>query len=567
MDNALTDTRAVSPSDAETLAGSAPAATANGPTEARSGAFQVEVFLDLSNLRCGAQRNGLRGPDYVHLVEVAVAEFARRLGMVTGDSGDDGADEASVGTCQRIVVCRATYVFAASPANVHPDDAEEARRRQNQLTSLAAKSGFRLVRQALDFGGRHLAAETRRASSNPRERLWQAVEKGVDVSLASRLTERGLAPDRPDGAVILSGDADYLPAIRRLRHIQPAVIIMVTAFRNSLASIYTRPEVTGFAPIVLDDLLPDVAEQAKRTDRRGGRVVTNPKKSDNCRGRAHDGARGGHRRRQSLEVGRVDVNRPRFGWLDIYEKASGLMGASMVRDDDGLRFGVTRSLRNRFPRTGTYRGWAYMDQEGRVVFRFVGNDPSNPPAPIVTIKTPSERVRLDPELVREAGLTDRMLVGFHAKPDGRNGNGRVKRVATHVFPVDGKRPLLMARLIAERRLPLSEHAEVVTSFLERLEEADRSLAQDRDLVDTALKQLAADPDVPSNLQMVARARRAKLNNEDEDMGGGLGAAVSSPRPGPRGGGTYATPERSADANTTRAASGGDDVEVLNLQLD
>lgn len=70
--------------------------------------------------------------------------------------------------------------------------------------------------------------------------------------------QRANDADRPFGAIVMSGDFDFAPAVHAVAQLRPPVIPMVAGFNGSVAGNYWRGARFGylfpFSPIILNNL-------------------------------------------------------------------------------------------------------------------------------------------------------------------------------------------------------------------------------------------------------------------------------------------------------------------------
>ncbi len=222
--------------------------------------FTVEVVCDEAYILHSAQRRGCRCPAHDRLVGKAVEELAKRLGG-TVKSDCDAGTEGMVGDAGPgpRVVCRGVWLIVAEPVNVHPADRGLNRRRMKRLADIERRFGFVAVRVPVDWHGYHLRAEDRRRSASKTEQQWVPEDKGTDVTMAMHLVQRAEAQDHPDGLIAMTGDADLAPAIQRVQHLRPDILVAVAGFKHSFSRVYLQTSRVGYAwqskPIFLDHYL------------------------------------------------------------------------------------------------------------------------------------------------------------------------------------------------------------------------------------------------------------------------------------------------------------------------
>jgi len=262
------------------------------------------------------------------------------------------------------------------------------------------------------------------------------------------------------------------------------------------------------------------------------------------------------------DVGRIVAACPKRGELQVYRKVDGLMGARVFCEDDGGKYGVSPGVRKQFPNVGTYRGLAYVDEGRGLVFKFVAGDDTAAREAILTISAAFGRVYVPEPLVRGKPLEHGTLVAFHWRLQSGNGNGKARRRAESLYPLDGDHLALIARLIANGKLVFPAHSGVLDVFLGGLASADVP-PQDAARFRTALDRLADDPGVLGNIQMMARVERARLGSGGTETSTPTAPPVPpAPTPGDKTGGKT---RRAGKRGGYNPAAG--DVSSLDLQLD
>ena len=224
--------------------------------------FPIEIFIDLANVERGSADLGDCGIDYDNFVHVLLREYGWRLGMAGISSLLSEMDIELLHSIRiPAAICRAVWCVTSVPVNFDPDDAELVRRRRRFLDALRFKYGFQVEELPFNFAGNHVSRETRKRSSIRREQDWERSEKGVDVALAVRLLQRCLSPDSPEGVIVVSGDADFGPALEAVMCDCPGIQVMVAAFSSRLSNIYRSNVGPGptcqWPPIILDSFLDE----------------------------------------------------------------------------------------------------------------------------------------------------------------------------------------------------------------------------------------------------------------------------------------------------------------------
>ena len=581
-------TGAVANAVPETADAALPAACGSGQAGARRPVLSppsdshgsLDIFFDLKNAEHSAQRLGCTRPDYGRLVRGAVQEFARRLGVKLAEdspkkAGERGADDEEGSR----LVCRRIWAFVGKPENVHPGDRKRIQGWNGWVAGLRRRYGFEVLSTPIDFHGFHVRAEDRANSSSEAERQWQPVEKGVDVLLATHVWRRATAPDRPDAVLVISGDGDFAPVLQQMQELNPPIHVAVASFSHALSRVFYRRNPVGYEwswePIILDPYLAPLARIEKtapascRTGSVGEGAQTVEDATMSATNADRDEARKGGRQEAAPknhnadpDVGRIVAACPKRGELQVYRKVDGLMGARVFCEDDGGKYGVSPGVRKQFPNIGTYQGLAYIDEGRGLVFKFVAGDDTAAREDILTIISGFGRVYVPESLARGKSLEHGTLVAFHWRLQNGNGDGKTRRRAESLYPLDRDHLALIARLIGNGKLAFPAHASVLDVFLGGLASADVA-PQDADRFKTALDRLVADSSVPSGFQVMARVERSRLTSGGVEV---LGAIASGGRPPETGEGKTKGKTRRARGTRGSSAAAGD-VSSLDLQLD
>jgi len=226
-----------------------------------------------------------------------------------------------------------------------------------------------------------------------------------------------------------------------------------------------------------------------------------------------------------LEIGRLSVLKPVDGELSVYRKKDGRVGAAFDVANSIDRYGVAQQIRERFPDLGAYSGWAFIDFQRQVAFRFVWRDTHSQPNPLVSIATGDGRVKVPEHLLGRALPEDGTLVAFAARLLPAGANGRATRLAKEVMPLDASHVLEIAGLVAEGKVLFSQYPETVLLFLNAIPRLPLTEAEATDVVGAALAKLGSDPAVPPDYQMLARVERTRLGSAQ------AGLESAEPHPG------------------------------------
>jgi len=224
--------------------------------------------------------------------------------------------------------------------------------------------------------------------------------------------------------------------------------------------------------------------------------------------------KGRFRQKKNLEVGRIIVTSPKFGRLNTYLKSDKNQGATFICEQDGGRYGVTHCVWKRFPETGCYDGWAYINTDKTLVFKFINADTEFTLDVLVTIETPDGPVAIPESKKNTMKRANGAIVAFYARLIRYKGASRPRREATDVFLLDDKHLPLIARLISEGRLAFPEHNEVLEFFFDSLPDQQGLERWNMHLFDSALAHLASDTGIPAQFQMLARVERTKLSSAE-----------------------------------------------------
>ena len=113
---------------------------------------------------------------------------------------------------------RSLHYFTALPEHLYLADPGRLRRHRTYLRALTAHGS---LRPSIILGRiAQQQVQVRTASAEITGSIWR--EKGTDVALAMALLREASKGDM-DEAVIVSGDADYLPAVKVFREMYPDV--------------------------------------------------------------------------------------------------------------------------------------------------------------------------------------------------------------------------------------------------------------------------------------------------------------------------------------------------------
>jgi uncharacterized LabA/DUF88 family protein/DNA-directed RNA polymerase subunit RPC12/RpoP len=131
-----------------------------------------------------------------------------------------------------------TYYFASVPANVHPDDDFKLEDQKKFYTMLSESLGFELHLHEIDFRGHHMAMQDRlEKESDPN---FMPKERTVDMALGINMLYLA-AIDAYDIAIAVLGDADYQPALERVRQLGKRILIFTIEGSAAYDYLYPRP--------------------------------------------------------------------------------------------------------------------------------------------------------------------------------------------------------------------------------------------------------------------------------------------------------------------------------------
>jgi uncharacterized LabA/DUF88 family protein len=221
----------------------------------------IAVFMDLPNIQKSFKSHKLHNIDYGNFVNFVVRHFVERA-HISKTVFRTEAEHNTVIDNGTIAISTEVCCFTSIPFNFHPDDALLVAKIYRLLNSLQNRHGFDVCTTRLNFKGYHLRPKARQQSHIDEEHSWECREKGIDVFLASRLVSRCSAINAPDGVIIVSGDQDYLPAIREVMCYNTSVRVMVAAFSESMSGIYRSKKCASYPwvwpPLLLDNHLGEL---------------------------------------------------------------------------------------------------------------------------------------------------------------------------------------------------------------------------------------------------------------------------------------------------------------------
>jgi len=150
-----------------------------------------------------------------------------------------------------------TYYFASIPENVHPDDAARLEDQKKFYTMLREVLGFELFLHRIDFRGHHLAMQDRLAKEG--EMYFLPKERTVDVAMATSILYLA-AIDAYDIAIVVLGDADYQPALKRVRDLGKRIFLFTIEGSANYDYLFPNADIsyTDFPPARFQDFLNEL---------------------------------------------------------------------------------------------------------------------------------------------------------------------------------------------------------------------------------------------------------------------------------------------------------------------
>lgn len=169
------------------------------------------------------------------------------LASLAVESGDESVKWLDLRLLARVMLplvsptasLRSVHYFTALPEHLHLSDPARLQRHRTYLRALTARGPTRPVIILGRIAQQQVQVQV--AGVNVMGRVWR--EKGTDVALAMALLREASSGDLDD-AIIVSGDADYLPAIKACREMYPRVRVRF-AFPRGRASKELGREAPG----------------------------------------------------------------------------------------------------------------------------------------------------------------------------------------------------------------------------------------------------------------------------------------------------------------------------------
>lgn len=138
-----------------------------------------------------------------------------------------------------------TILCASIPINTDQRDLTLCNKRSEFFNILKDKYNFTIEIYEIDFKGRRLYKRDRENNDE-----FIPKEKCVDIALTSNLFYH---VNNYDTAIVITGDKDFLPAIKKLLLLNKKIVL--TSFRNSCSQKLSQYENKMYGMFWLDDIL------------------------------------------------------------------------------------------------------------------------------------------------------------------------------------------------------------------------------------------------------------------------------------------------------------------------
>lgn len=119
-----------------------------------------------------------------------------------------------------------TYLFGSNARNYPDDDRDMVYRRKDFFNLLREEYHYQVEVYEIDYRGRRLRRKDRDPSDD-----FSPEEKCVDIALASSMMFYAALPYAYDIAILVGGDRDYIPVLKKVRQLGKRVAI--TSIKNS----------------------------------------------------------------------------------------------------------------------------------------------------------------------------------------------------------------------------------------------------------------------------------------------------------------------------------------------
>jgi CspA family cold shock protein len=148
-----------------------------------------------------------------------------------------------------------THLFGSIPVNVAEEDREKIERQDSFYKLLREKYHYETEVFSIDFGGRALSQRHDNGGGG-----WIPREKCVDIALASTMLYLAAIPGAYDIGVLVAGDLDYKPMLRRTRLLGKRIMIVGvrgTTCREFLVQD-NKDQIRDFDVLFLNDYLDEL---------------------------------------------------------------------------------------------------------------------------------------------------------------------------------------------------------------------------------------------------------------------------------------------------------------------
>jgi hypothetical protein len=221
-----------------------PAGTILAPTSRDNSFFKLEVFIDLPNIEKSLKKLKSFYVDYGELMKFIDQRVVEQLGIkITNGYGKRTISDKEIIPNGLLTLHRTVWCFTSTPVNYHREDKLLVKKRRGFLSALRFRHHFHVEEIPRDVHGQRIHPSDRTKDNNDPDH--KCPEKGVDVALAVHMIQRCMSRFRPDAIVLLSGDADFGPALNKIVHWDPPIQIMVAAFFKDMSGIYKSGSMLG----------------------------------------------------------------------------------------------------------------------------------------------------------------------------------------------------------------------------------------------------------------------------------------------------------------------------------
>ncbi|MCG3156325.1 MAG: hypothetical protein DKINENOH_02949 [bacterium] len=131
-----------------------------------------------------------------------------------------------------------TYYYASVPFNVHPEDAPKLEDQRKFYSILSESLGFNLVLHEIDFRGHFMAMQDRITREG--ETNFTPKERTIDMAMGTDMLYFS-AINAFDIAIAVLGDADYQPALERVRQLGKRILILTIGGSAAYDYIFPKP--------------------------------------------------------------------------------------------------------------------------------------------------------------------------------------------------------------------------------------------------------------------------------------------------------------------------------------